>query len=177
MNHAGVETIAVAPMGNEDLAFTYVLPEGWQPAEVSAEAPDFDNPKYFLPAAVAIAASGDAAFTVGVRPAYEDGTLRQWLEWLCGEDNIEIHEMSEFAAGQIRGYLFDATQSADGGTMRMCNLYVEDGGRLYAISTMAAPENYGPIQFSMASIAASFRLAAVHGPTVSLAPEQAASGE
>jgi hypothetical protein len=50
----------------------------------------------------------------------------------------------------------------------MRNVYVEDGGRLFAICTMAIEPLYPSIAPVLASIAESFRVDAVSGPTVPL---------
>lgn len=173
MYNAELETIAVTPQGREELAFSYSKPLDWQSIAIPHEEPNFDDPKYFLPVAVATAMYGIGVFSVGVRPAFEDGTVREWLEWICGEDNIMIEDLREVSVGQMRGYIFDARQATGVATMVMRNLYVEDGGRLYAVCAMAAEQIFDSMQFILAEMTESFRLAEAHGPTVKLAPAPA----
>jgi len=156
--------ITVIPEGREFLAFSYAKPEGWVTGDIPAEEPNFEDPKYFVPLAAAVSPDGSGAFTVGARMAYSDGTLQDWLGFLCSEDNIEILESREFVADGMRGIRFDARQRADGAVLLMRNLYVEDGGRLYAICAMADQANYGAVADALEEIAESFRPVEVKGP-------------
>jgi hypothetical protein len=161
-------TIQVTPHGIEHLAFSYALPSDWNIGEVPAEEPNFDDPKYFLPLAAAVSPDGSGAFTAGARPGYADGALSDWLTYLCSQDNIEIEAIRPFSHGEMRGLRFDARQSDGETTMCMCNVYVEDGGRLFAICTMAIEPLFPPIAPILSAIAESFRIDAVNGPTVPL---------
>ncbi|HEU0120743.1 MAG TPA: hypothetical protein VFQ91_09475 [Bryobacteraceae bacterium] len=170
MYNAALEIIAVTPQGREELAFSYAKPSDWQSVEIPHEEPNFEDPKYFLPVAVATALYGIGVFSVGVRPAFDDGTVREWLEWLCGEDQIQIEDLREVSVGPMRGYIFDARQKVGVGTMVMRNLYVEDGGRLFAVCAMAAEQIFASMQYILAEMTESFRLAHAEGPTAALAP-------
>ena len=157
--------ITVIPEGREFLAFSYAKPEGWVTGDIPAEEPNFEDPKYFVPLAAAVSPDGAGAFTVGARMAYSDGTLQDWLSFLCSEDNIEILTSREFSADGMRGIRFDAVQRADGAVLLMRNLYIEDGGRLYAICAMANQANFEPVSEALAEITESFRPVEVKGPT------------
>jgi len=161
--------INTIPHGIEHLAFSYSVPSDWTIGELPAEEPNFEDPKYFLPIAAAVSADGSGAFTVGARPGYEDGTLSDWLRYLCSEDNIEIDSLREFTCGEMRGLRFDARQSDGETTMCMCNLYVEDGGRLFAICAMAIEPLYPAVAPILSAVSESFRPESINGPTVPLA--------
>lgn len=178
MYNAELETIHVVPQGLENLAFSFAKPKDWQRISLPAEAPNFDDPKYFLPVAVCTAMYGIAVFSVGVRMRYNEGSVREWLEALCAEDKIEIEDLREISVGEMRGFMFDARQMAGASTMMMRNLYVEDAGRLYAICAMAAEPVFQSMQFILAEMTESFRLAEATGPTVKLKrdPSQPPSG-
>jgi hypothetical protein len=160
-------TIQVIPHGIEHLAFSYAAPSDWKIADVPAEKANFDDPEFFLPLAAAVSDCGSGAFTVGARPANADGALIDWLQYICGEDNIEVDTITPWSHGPMRGLRFDARQSADGALLRMRNLYVEDGERLFAICTMAPDALYDGIAPMLAAIAESFQVDNAAGPTVS----------
>jgi len=171
MYNAELETIQVVPPGREEYAFSYAKPVDWQPIPIPYEAPDFDDPKYFLPVAVSSAMYGVAVFSVGVRPRHAEGTVKEWLETLCREDNVELTDLREVSVGPMRGYMFDARQKAGITAVIMRNLYVEDGGRLFAVCTMAAEPFFHSVEYILAEMSESFRLADPHGPTAPLCPE------
>lgn len=158
--------VTIIPEGREFLAFSYTKPADWLAADIPAEEPNFEDPKYFAPLAAAVSPCGSGAFTVGARMRYSDGTLRDWLDFLCAQDNIQIGEIHEFSAGEMRGLRFEARQVADGAAMRMRNLYVEDGGRIYAVCAMAAEANFLAVATTLAEMAESFRPVEIQGPTV-----------
>ena len=131
-----METINVVPEGFENLACSYALPAGWNAADLGAQEFNAEDPYFFLPL-VADSGDGTGAFTVGARPSYPDGTIREWLEHLCGRDQVEISNLREFHSDGLRGYLFDGRQPAEGAGIIMRNLYAEDGGVLYAVCAMS----------------------------------------
>ena len=153
----------VSPEGREFLAFSYQTPEPWKTAEIPAEEPNFESPEYFLPLAAAVSPCGNFAFTVGARMAYADGTLLDWLQFLCSSGGIEVGSIEKWTEGDMVGVIFDGLQQADGGVMRSRNVYVEDGGRLFAVSTMTTQPG-----LPLPEISATFRLANAAGPTVAL---------
>jgi hypothetical protein len=165
-----MERITVVPQGREQLAFSFEMPAGWVPVAIPAEAPDFTDPKFFQPVGVAAAQYGLAVFSVGVRPAYEDGSVREWLAWLCDADGITIENLREAELGEAVGFAFDGLQSDGQTTMQMRNVYVEDGGRLYAVCAMAAAQIFPALEPELAAMAASFRMVTTSGATVPLAP-------
>lgn len=165
-----MQRITVVPQGREQLAFSFELPAGWLTVEIPAEEPDFTDPKFFQPVGVAASPYGMAVFSVGVRPAYEDGSVREWLGWLCAADGIGIENLREAELGDAVGFAFDGVQSDGQTTMQMRNVYVEDGGRLYAVCAMAAAPIFPALEPELAAMAASFRMVTTSGATVPLAP-------
>lgn len=154
----------ISPAGREFLAFSLDIPDDWKIAAVPAEDPNFEDPTYFLPLAAAVSPSGDGAITAGARMAFSDGALLDWLQFLTSSANIDILEIERFTAGKMTGVRFDARQQ----TLRMRNLYIEDGGRLYAISAMAEEQAFDAIAPALTEVLESFRLAEAAGPTVPL---------
>jgi len=165
-----MERITGVPQGREQLAFSFELPPGWLTVEIPAEEPDFTDPKFFQPVGVAASQYGMAVFSVGVRPAYEDGSVREWLAWLCDADGIRVENLREVELGGAVGFAFDGVQSDGATTMCMRNIYVEDGGRLYAVCAMAAAPVFPALEPELATMASSFRIVTTSGATAPLAP-------
>ena len=136
------------------------LPAGWNVADLGTQEFNAEDPYFFMPLAAAV--SGAGAFTVGARPSYPGGTLREWIEHLCGRDSIEISNLREFYGGGLRGYLFDGRQPAEGADMIMRNLY--------AVCAMSMEPYFADIASSLSLMTESFRVPNVSGPTVKLAP-------
>src|SRR6188474_3360953 len=99
--------VTIIPEGREFLAFSYTKPADWIVADIPSEEPNFEDPKYFAPLAASVSPCGSGAFTVGARMRYSDGTLRDWLAFLCEADKTEIGEIHEFSAGEMRGLRFE----------------------------------------------------------------------
>jgi hypothetical protein len=142
------ERIQVIPQGYENLACSYAKPAAWKTADIPPQAFDNEDPYFFLPLVAAVSPDGAGAFTVGARPAYPDGTL------------IE--------ADGMRGLLFDGRQPGDTADFLMRNLYIEDGGVLYAVAAMALEPYFEAIEPWLTAMTTSFRPAEINGPTVEL---------
>jgi len=170
MYTANIEKINAVPQNFEHLACTYDKPSDWTAADLGVQQFDEEDPCFFLPVAAAVSADGAGAFTIGARFRYPDGSLREWLEHLCGRDQVEIVNLRLFTAGGMTGLLFEGRQSDGQNTLRMHNLYVEDGGVLYAICAMANEALYDSVAPVLAAMTESFRPAQIDGPTVALEP-------
>ena len=164
------EVVQVVPQGYENLACSYAKPAGWKTADIPPQPFDTDDPYFCLPLVAAVSPDGAGAFTVGARPAYSDGTLSQWLEHLAGRDNIAIDNVRPFEADGLRGLLFDGRQPGDGADFLMRNLYLEDGGVLYAVCAMALEPYFADVEPWLNAMTTSFRPLEITGPTVALEP-------
>ena len=68
----------------------------------------------------------------------------------------------------MRGILFDGRQPGDTADFLMRNLYIEDGGVLYAIAAMALEPYFEAIEPWLTAMTTSFRPGQITGPTVAL---------
>lgn len=163
------EVVQVVPQGYENLACTYAKPAGWKTADIPPQPFDNEDPYFFLPLVAAVSPDGAGAFTIGARPAYPDGTLIEWLQHLAAYDHIAVDNPRPFEADGMRGILFDGRQPGDGADFLMRNLYLEDGGVLYAICAMALEPYFEAIEPWLSAMTTSFRPSQINGPTVALA--------
>ena len=125
-----------------------------------------------MPLAVAITQYGPMVFTIAARPAFDDGTVSQWLDYICRAEGYAHTAVKETRIGDLPAVTCDATQKADDVTMTMRFVLLEDGGRLIQMSAMA-PEAFwdGAIK-KMAPMLASLELRETRGTKVALFPGQ-----
>ncbi len=164
MYNAVLENIHVAPEGQE--AFTFSKPLDWTLVPVTKETPRFDDPNYFQPLAVATAMYGVAAFNVGVRPFPAGMSLRHWVEDSCAAARLRAEDLREVSVGDHRGVMFDARHSIGAARVSLRNLYIEHGGNLYAVCTLASEPIFRSMEFILAEMTESFRPASPAAPAV-----------
>ena len=75
------------------LACSCLLPDGWVNVPLPDETYDLSNPAVFLPLLVCMAPYGAVVFTIGARPAFEDGTVQDWAEYLAGKNDLKIERV------------------------------------------------------------------------------------
>ena len=72
------------------LGCSCLVPDGWVKVPVPEEQYDFGNPTVFLPLVVCMAPYGAVVFTIAARPAFDDGSVQDWAEFLAGQNNLQI---------------------------------------------------------------------------------------
>jgi hypothetical protein len=160
--------------GRESLAFAIEKPRDWQRLALPADETDLSTPTAFLPLAIFMAPYGAVVLTVAARPAYEDGAVSQWAEWLCEQNSLAIERR---AVGRLSGapaLLAEATQPSEAGPMRVRLAFLEDGRRLVNLTCMAPEQIWESVEPIFARMLESFRLDRLHGPTAPLVPGDAA---
>jgi hypothetical protein len=164
------ETFEIIPPGREGLACSCLKPKGWIQPPLPQDEPNFDNPVYAMPLTVIMAPYGVVLYTISVRPAYQEGTVQDWLLYLCREEHFEVEGLTEIEVNGLPALLAEAKQSTQTGPMRMRFIALEDGGRFYT-GTIMAPEAIWPsVEEVLNTLLWSFRLADFQGPTVPLGP-------
>jgi hypothetical protein len=158
-----VKSVHCAPELNIDLGFRYEIPADWEQMILPGEDPDFDNPVFFLALSVSCATYGVAAFSVAARPAYDDGTVYDWARWLCEQNEIALTALMPSNVGDHRAWLAEGTQANEAGPTVVRAFFLEDGGRLYNLSLMAAEVLWPSVEPILMCILASFRLDVSHG--------------
>jgi len=141
------------------------IPDGWVNIPLPSETYDFDNPTVFLPLLVAMAPYGAVVFTIAARPAFDDGTVQDWADYLAAQNNLTIDAVREARVNRLPCILADATMPSDAGPMRSRSLFLEDGRRLYNIGALAPEAIWASVEPTFDRLLASFELDETHGIT------------
>lgn len=156
------------------LAFSCRIPDGWIITPLPPEDYDFSNPTVFVPLLIAMAPYGAVLYTVAARPKFDDGTVQDWAEYLCTQNNLTVSAMREARIGRVPCVLCDATADSDMGVMRSRSLFLEDGGRLFNIQALAPQDIWPSVEATFAQQLGSFAPDQVHGMTAQLMREMVA---
>lgn len=153
-----------------DLAFSYLRPDDWVEAELPVEEHDFEKPTTCAPLAICHATFAALVFTVGARPAFADGTVAQWLEYLLREQGYQPSPPEAEALDAHQAAACWLTTLEDGTPVRQRVLAFEDGGRLLLLGVLAPRDLFGATEEKFATMLRSFTLERPQGPTFELAP-------
>lgn len=147
-----------------DLAFHFALPTGWKLADLPPEETDFTAPQAFAALTIAVAPFAAIVFSVGARPAYEDGTLADWLQWLAREQGYDPGEIEQETDLAHRAVGCWAMQVSDGTALRMRLMLLEDGGRLVTVNVLAPEALWASVHDTLRTMLRSFTLTRPQGP-------------
>jgi hypothetical protein len=153
----------------EGLGYSHLVPADWQRVEIPDEQPDFSQP-VFMPLAVHMAPYGAVLFSVAARPAYEDGSVYDWLMYACRQEGFDIQGFMPIKIGEAPAVECRAIQQTGMGPMRMRVVVFEDGGRLMNMSAMAPESLWDAVSGTLDQMMDSFRLAEPRGMTAPLIP-------
>lgn len=170
----GADYHVITPAAHPGLTCRFLKPADFQIADLPGEVPDFSQGKAFLPLAVALTPYGPMVFTIAARPAYDDGVVSQWLEYLMREEGYQPDEIRETQINGLPAVTCDALQMADGVTLRMRFVLFEDDGRLFQLCGMAPEPLWASAVEKLAPMLASFELREPRGARTPLRPGQAA---
>jgi hypothetical protein len=148
-----------------DLAFSYLRPANFNVIDLPDEKPNFDDPTAFLPLQVTMASYGAVVFSVVARPAYSDGSLQDWAEFLAGKEKIEVLSMARGVIGGLPALMVEARNQSDAGPMRMRTALLEDGKRFLNLSVLAPEAIWASVEPTLRLAMTSFRLAEPRGTT------------
>lgn len=152
-----------------DLACTFLRPKDWKLADLPNEDTDFSSPQTFAPLAIAMAPFAAIVFSIGARPAFEDGTLADWLGYLAREQGYDpgaIEQETDLPQPAVGCW---AMQTSDGTVLRMRLLLLEDGKRLVCASVLAPDALWLSVHDTLRTMLRSFTLVRPQGATVALA--------
>jgi hypothetical protein len=156
------------------LTCRFLKPADFKIADLPAEEVDFSKGPQFIPLALAITPYGPMVFTIAARPAFDDGAVSQWLEYICKAEGYAHTPVKETRIGDLPAVTCDATQKADDVTMTMRFVLFEDGGRLFQMTAMAPDPLWKSAIEKMAPMLASLELRESRGTQVALFPDQPA---
>lgn len=151
-----------------DLAFSYLRPAHFQPVQVPDEKPDFDQPTSFYPLQVVMAPYGAVLFSAAARPAYADGSIQDWAEYLSRESGVEVVSLRAGVLGGLPCVMVEVLQPSEAGKMRLRTALLEDGKRLVNVSIMAPDAIWASVEPTLQMAMTSFRLAEPRGTTTPL---------
>lgn len=147
------------------LSCSCLIPDGWVQVSLPEETYDFDNPTVFLPLLVCMAPYGAVVFTIAARPAFADGSVQDWAEYLAAQNNLEVERIREARVNRMPCILIDATMPSDAGLMRSRSVFLEDGRRLFTIGTLAPDAIWASVESDFDRLLGAFTLDEVHGIT------------
>jgi hypothetical protein len=158
--------ITEVPSRIADLGFVYMRPQDFRPMDLPEEEPKFESPEYFIPLHVCIAPYGAVVFSVAARPAYDDGTVEDWLRFHAKNQLGDVLSIRPEMIGDLRAMAADAVQPSEAGTMHVRAYFVEEGKRLLIVSVMAPEQLWGSVETMLQTMISSFRLQTPKGQSV-----------
>ncbi|MBL9147508.1 MAG: hypothetical protein JNM94_02325 [Phycisphaerae bacterium] len=166
-------TLVHVPPRLADIEFTVRLAAEFRELELPTEDVDFTNPIQFAPLYAAMASYGAVLLTVAARPAYDNGSLREWLGYLCTTEGLTLVSLERSTLNGRPTMVAEATQPSDAGVMRIRTHLIEDGGRLLNISIIAPDALWAGISPTLMAMQQTFELLRPRGSTVPLEPNAA----
>lgn len=155
----------IAPDGRAMLSCSCLKPDGWVSVPVPEEEYDFENPSTFIPLLVCMAPYGAVVFTIAARPAFDDGSVQDWAEYLAAQQNLQVEQVREARIDRMPCILVEATMASDAGEMRSRSVFLEDGRRLFNIGALAPDAIWESVRSDFEVLIGSFRLEERHGIT------------
>jgi hypothetical protein len=149
-----------------NLGFTAPLPADWVSHELPGEEPDFSNTTFMFPLAVVTAPHAAIILAVAARPAFADGTLSDWTQFLLQHHGLKPQTLGQHPVGNLPGLIGEAVQESEMGPMKVRFAFIEDGQRLINL-TFSAPEMLeAAVRHIWFQILSEFALTDPQGPTV-----------
>jgi len=171
---ASMRTVTVTE-GDPRFAFHVDVPAEWAQADLPDEEPDFSDDS-FQPLGVFAARYGIMILTFSVRPAFEEGTVAQWLARMGTSGGIEFNDIGPAQAGGIQGVGALGTQQSEGGEMTVRVLLFEQGGWAHLLMGMAPSVVWDSLASLYDRMFDSFAMETVLPATVPPWPDQETPG-
>jgi hypothetical protein len=166
-------TLVHVPPRLADIEFTVRLAAEFRELELPTEDVDFTNPIQFAPLYAAMASYGAVLLTVAARPAYDNGSLREWLGYLCTTEGLTLVSLEKSTLNGRPTMVAEATQPSDAGVMRIRTHLFEDGGRLLNVSVIAPEAIWAGVAPTLMAMQQTFELLRPRGSAVPLEPNAA----
>jgi hypothetical protein len=128
------------PARTADLEFEMEVPQQWLSPELPPASDDYSDPTLFLPLMLRVAPMSPVILAVAARPAYENGTIYDWVPYLIEQQQYQPLAMGEGTVGALKAMIGSARQpTSDIGPRHLRFAFFEDGGRLINIF-LSTPE-------------------------------------
>lgn len=155
-----------------NLDFTMKMPVGFVEAPMPSEDYDFDKPHVSAPLMLTASPVAMALIAVAGRPAYSDGTVREWFEFLCKHFGITLLSIGPAYVGGLRknhpAIIATGLQVQDDTELVMSFVAFEDGGRFVTAHAMCPRELEPSYMSTLEACIHSVELLHHKGPTVRL---------
>lgn len=151
-----------------NLDFAVEVPTDWVGVPIPEETTDFSDVLAFAPIGVMMAPYAPIVFSVAARPAYDGGTVSQWLDYVSRGRQLEPSAGEEQAVGTHQGVGCWGMQVSDGTVMRARLIFFEDGDRLVNVSCMAPDALWNSVEATFLHMLKTFALATPKGAKVAL---------
>jgi hypothetical protein len=155
-----------------DLDFTMKTPVGFVEAKLPAEAHDFDQPHVCAPLLVLSSPVALALITVAGRPGYQNGTVRDWLVYLCQHNGIRLLSIGPAYVGGLHknhpAIIATGLQDQNDTELVMSFVALEDGGRFLTAHALCPRELEPSYMGTLEACIHSIELLHHKGPTVNL---------
>ena len=116
------------------------VPRRWLSPELPPASDDYSDPTLFLPLALRMAPVGPVILAVAARPAYENGTIYDWVPYLIQQQQYQLLAIGDGQVGPLKAIIGSARQpESDIGPRHLRFAFFEDGGRLINIF-LSTPE-------------------------------------
>lgn len=166
--------IMTIPARLADLEFEIEAPPGFAEPPLPQSDPDFNDPTVTGPLTLLASPVAAAFLTVSARPAYEEGSVLQWLIYLTRHHGITTTALTPGEVGGRRhrhpAVIAEGHQVQDGTNLRMVFAGLEDGGRFVIIHAMCPEELWASYGEGLRAAVASFELARPQGPRAPVVP-------
>lgn len=154
------------------LDFSLEVPPGLIATDLPDDSVDFNDPAISAPLVALVSPIAAVVVTVAARPAYADGSVMDWIRFLCEHHGITITGLMPVTVGgpnfRHPAIFVEGHQTQDGTALRIEAVALEDGQRFVTINVLC-PEELWPSYGTFAhDTMYSFELVEPRGPTAPL---------
>jgi hypothetical protein len=151
-----------------ELGYSMLVPEGFVQGQLPNEDVDFDNPTQFAPLAIFASPVAMAIITVAARPAYETGSVLQWMRYLMEHYDLQLESVEAANIGskvEHPALIISAKQEQEGQKLRFAVVAFEDGGRFVQAQGICPEELWPSFGAALTEAVQSVTLSSPKGPT------------
>ncbi len=151
-----------------ELGFSMMVPDGFVQSELPGEEIDFDSPTQSAPLALFSSHEAMALIAVAARPAYETGSVLQWIRFLAEHFEMELDQVEPSYVGDgdcHPAITANATQAVEGQSRRVALVAFEDGGWFFTAHAMCPDDHWSRHGAALRAAVRSITLATPKGQT------------
>ncbi|MBX3363646.1 MAG: hypothetical protein KF866_02665 [Phycisphaeraceae bacterium] len=168
--HAMLRSIPSRFPSLPQLGFEIEMPADFAEPPIPEETPKFEQPAFMMPLWLSSAQVALALLAVSARPAYDDGSVIEWVQFLAHDQGLTLLNCAQRMLGPHPAIVFDASQEQDGVMLRFHMAAVQDGDMLFVIMAMTPEALWPSFGEQLSAAIASFRLMHPAGPRAPLTP-------